>query len=234
LHGLRQGKPEAWQRLLLLYAPVVGRWALRARLQDADIDDVLQEVFQTAARNLAGFRRDQGSGSFVAWLSTITRSRIADHHRRHGRQPAAEGGSDFRHLLEQQPGPADSSSSCGLSVPERHLLMRWALDLARAEFETTTWQAFWHTVIDERDTTDVAGELGMTPGAVRTARSRVLHRVRVMFIEMAGTCPFSRDPEGSASRQGRGRKSCHAPPFSSQGKRRTLCLNNGPARGHHS
>jgi RNA polymerase sigma-70 factor (ECF subfamily) len=186
LHGLRDGKPEAWQRLLLLYAPVVGRWARRAGLQDADVGDVLQEVFQTAARNVAEFRRDQGSGSFVAWLATITRTRMADHHRRQGRQPAAEGGSDFRHLLEQQPSPADSSSSSGLSVPERHLLMRRALDLVRAEFEPTTWQAFWRTVINERDTADVADELSMTPGAVRTARSRVLRRVREVFTEMAG------------------------------------------------
>jgi RNA polymerase sigma-70 factor (ECF subfamily) len=46
------------------------------------------------------------------------------------------------------------------------------------EFEERTWQAFWRTAVDGRSAADVGAELGMTPGAVRVAKSRVLHRLR--------------------------------------------------------
>jgi RNA polymerase sigma-70 factor (ECF subfamily) len=50
--------------------------------------------------------------------------------------------------------------------------------MVRGEFEERTWQAFWQTVIGGRAPRDVAADLGMSPGAVRVAKSRVLHRLR--------------------------------------------------------
>jgi RNA polymerase sigma-70 factor (ECF subfamily) len=50
--------------------------------------------------------------------------------------------------------------------------------LIRADFEEHTWQAFWAVAVDGRPGTDVAAELGMTPGAVYVAKSRVLRRLR--------------------------------------------------------
>ena len=94
LRSVRDGSPEGWRRIVGLYAPVVARWCRRAGLQAADIDNVLQDVFLTVARLLATFRSDRGSGRFRAWLSTITRSRLSDHHRRAGREPPAVGGDD--------------------------------------------------------------------------------------------------------------------------------------------
>ncbi len=53
-----------------------------------------------------------------------------------------------------------------------------ALDLARNEFEETTWKAFWMTTVEERDADTVGRELGLSRGAVYTAKSRVLNRLR--------------------------------------------------------
>src|SRR5262249_1662625 len=136
LLGLRRQAPEAWRRLLVLYAPVVARWARRAGLQPADVDDLLQDVFRTVAQNVSGFRRDRGSGSFHAWLATIARTRLCDRIRRQEREPPAVGGSDFQQRLAQQPAPADDSSSS--SVSERHTLLRRVLDLVRPEFAEKT------------------------------------------------------------------------------------------------
>ena len=60
---------------------------------------------------------------------------------------------------------------------ERDLFAR-ALDLIRGEFEERTWAAFWRTAVEGRAAKDVAAELTMSPGAVRVAKSRVLHRLR--------------------------------------------------------
>jgi RNA polymerase sigma-70 factor (ECF subfamily) len=57
------------------------------------------------------------------------------------------------------------------------------LAIVQPEFEQITWQAAWRTTIDGRSATEVGEELGMTPAAVRKAKSRVLQRLRV---EMEG------------------------------------------------
>jgi RNA polymerase sigma-70 factor (ECF subfamily) len=56
--------------------------------------------------------------------------------------------------------------------------------LMRSEFEERTWRAFWRVAIDDRPATEVAAELGMTPGAVYIAKSRVLKRLREEFGDL--------------------------------------------------
>jgi RNA polymerase sigma-70 factor (ECF subfamily) len=53
-----------------------------------------------------------------------------------------------------------------------------ALQLMQAEFQPTTWQACWETVVRGRSGADVARELGISVNAVYLARSRVLRRLR--------------------------------------------------------
>ena len=53
-----------------------------------------------------------------------------------------------------------------------------ALDLIKNEFEERTWRAFWLTAVGDRVPNEVALELGMSAGAVRVAKSRVLRRLR--------------------------------------------------------
>lgn len=48
----------------------------------------------------------------------------------------------------------------------------------KAEFTATTWQAFWQTAVEGRPVEAVAADLGKAPGAVYTARGRVMRRLR--------------------------------------------------------
>ena len=58
-------------------------------------------------------------------------------------------------------------------------MLRQALANVRPSFAEQTWKAFWMVVIDGRDTNDVAKDLSMRPGSVRTAKSRILKRLRL-------------------------------------------------------
>ena len=80
--------------------------------------------------------------------------------------------------LNQVPGPAlfDEESQAE-QVAEQGLIHR-ALELIRPEFTEHTWQAFWRTVVGEQPAGTVAQDLGMSPGAVRVAKCRVLQRLR--------------------------------------------------------
>jgi RNA polymerase sigma-70 factor (ECF subfamily) len=52
------------------------------------------------------------------------------------------------------------------------------LEVMRAEFEPSTWKACWECVVEGRSAADVGRELGLSPGAVRAAKFRVLCRLR--------------------------------------------------------
>ena len=167
----------AWERLVHLYAPLVWHWCRRWQLQDEDAADVFQEVFQSVALHIATFRKDKASDTFRGWLRAIARNKIHDHFRRLGREPGGVGGSDAQKRLAQFPATEPPDDDASERLAERSLFAR-ALDAIRGEFEDRTWQAFWRTAVDGVAAKEVAGELGMTAGAVRVAKSRVLHRLR--------------------------------------------------------
>jgi RNA polymerase sigma-70 factor, ECF subfamily len=54
----------------------------------------------------------------------------------------------------------------------------------RGKFEERTWQMFWPTFVDERSSVDLTAELGVTPAAVRKAKSRVLRRLKEEFADL--------------------------------------------------
>ena len=178
LERARAADAAAWERLVTLYAPLVAHWCRRWALPEQDLADVLQDVFQAVAASLGRFRKERAGDTFRGWLRTITHNKVRDHWRRLGREPGGIGGSDAQRRLAQLPvPPPPDEDSTAPQTEERGLFFR-ALEMIRGEFEERTWLAFWRTTVDDRAPRDVAAELSMTPGAVRVAKSRVLHRLR--------------------------------------------------------
>ena len=102
-----------------------------------------------------------------------------------GTAAAAAGGSDAHALMNEVPAPAGPGDEDD-PAEEVSALYRRALELVRAEFEERTWQAFWLTAIEGREAPAAAAELGMSPVAVRIAKSRVLARLRAEAEELIG------------------------------------------------
>ena len=177
LERVRAGDPAAWEQLISLYAPLVFHWCRKWELQDQDIADISQEVFLSVVGHIAAFRKERKGDTFRGWLRTILRNKVHDHFRRLGQQGQGVGGTDAQRRFAQLSLPQQNEEAHVAREEERALFHR-ALDLIRAEFEPRTWQAFWQTTIDGRAPKDVAADLGMSPGAVRVAKSRVLHRLR--------------------------------------------------------
>jgi RNA polymerase sigma-70 factor (ECF subfamily) len=73
--------PAPWQEVAGRLRPFVAR-----RVDAADVDDVLQDVFVRMQRGLGGLRDDE---RFTAWLFQIARSAIAEHGRARARHPLA-------------------------------------------------------------------------------------------------------------------------------------------------
>ena len=84
----------AWDRLSLLYAPLVFHWCRRRGLREADAADIVQDVFQAVATHLQPFRKQEPADTFRGWLRTITENKIHDHFRRTAHETDAVGGTE--------------------------------------------------------------------------------------------------------------------------------------------
>jgi RNA polymerase sigma factor (sigma-70 family) len=177
------GDEAAWHEFVGLYEPLVYRLARQRGLQDADAQDLCQEVFRTVAGAIG--RWDPALGSFRAWLLRIARNLLLNLLDRQKRHPRGSGDSDVQALLAEQPGP-DPETTALFDAEYRRRLFEWAAEAVRPEFTLKTWEAFWQTAVAGRRAKGVADELGMTVGAVYIARSRVLARLRAQVEQLDG------------------------------------------------
>lgn len=175
---LQDGSADAWGELVELYGPLIESWCRKAGLSAASRADIAQEVFLAVHRNIAGFDPKHPRATFRGWLWTITRNAVLQWRRR--REPEPPGGSSALARLAEVPDPWGGSLSDDppSSPDETASLLRRALDQIRPSVDPQTWTAFWNTAVLGRSAPDVAEELGLSPAAVRQAKSRTLRRLR--------------------------------------------------------
>ena len=169
------GHSHAWQRLVQLYGPLIYGWCRRLGRQPADAADATQDVLMSVARDLARFDPDGPGATFRGWLWTITRRRLADQARRVARQLEQPDGSLSKLAAEVLPDVGDPPTD---AADDRAAVASRAAAMLRDQFEPTTWNAFWATVVEKRQPAEVAESLGVTRWAVYKARARVLQRLR--------------------------------------------------------
>lgn len=164
----------AWTEFVRLYASVIYGFARQRGRQDADAADLMQEVLRAVARNIPSYEKSKGS--FRGWLYTITRNKLYNQLDSQKRHPRGSGDSDAQRRLDEQPGRENAEDTWDREY-ERKAFM-WAADRIRNEFQESTWKAFWLTAVDGLAAKDVGQQLGLSPGAVYVAKSRVLARLR--------------------------------------------------------
>ena len=170
--------PEAWQRFVDLYGPLVYEWCRVCGLQPNDAADVAQETFLAVVSKISGFRRERPGDSFRGWLWTVTRNKIRDHFRRLQSIPHGQGGTAAQRQLEQVPDLAANERQTAPIVADPGGLERRALEIVRAGVEDRTWEAFWRASVEGQSAKEVAEELGMSAQAVYDANYRIRRRVR--------------------------------------------------------
>jgi RNA polymerase sigma factor (sigma-70 family) len=171
----------AWGRFVDVYTPFIYGVFKRRGLQSADAADVAQDVMRTVASAISRFQYDPDRGSFRGWLFSVARARLNDHYRARQRQPQGSGETAVQELLDAQPGQSDERE---WEQSWRQHLLDWAAQRVQDQFEPATWKAFWATAVEGRPVGQVARELGLSPGAVYIARSRVMARLRKAVEEI--------------------------------------------------
>ncbi len=181
LDRVRANETSAWERLVSLYTPLLGRWCRQCGLQDADAANIRQEVFLAVAKHIGEYQR--AAGTFRHWLWVITRNKVIDFWRIEAGQ-AAPGGSAAMKDLEQIALPDPNETRSGSDDDERALLYRRATELIARDFEETTWKAFLMVVVEDHSPAEAAAALGISTNAVYLAKGRVLSRLRAEFADL--------------------------------------------------
>lgn len=189
LQAVRQLDQAACRRMVDLYSPLLHTWCQRAGVQAEDAADIVQDVFSNVFRKIGSFRREKAGDTFRGWLRVILRHKLADHFRQRREEARAQGGSTAHAQLQELPDPysliGDSeflvNESAEQQQKEVEQVMRRALELIQTEFAQNTWKAFLGMVVENRRQADVAADLGISVGAVRQAKYKVLKRLRSEF-----------------------------------------------------
>jgi RNA polymerase sigma-70 factor (ECF subfamily) len=186
LERLRDGKEAGgWSRLVDLYSPLIERWARRYGLQPHDVDDVVQDVLVELHRELPRFQYDRSQGLFRSWLRTVTVNRLRVFWRQKKPIPIGGGDSNIPNQLDELADPHSGVSKLWDQEHDAHVAQRCMKSIEQ-EFEPQTWQAFALVVIQGLKPDEAAARLGMTRGAVYTAKFRVLARLKQEAAGLVG------------------------------------------------
>ena len=162
---------------------MIYRLLRRHGLQDADARDVMQELLLAVSRSIDRWDPAKERGSFRGWLRRVARNLVINWLKQRGRRVVATGGSDLQSMLDMLPA-ADEPDTVEFDRELRRALFHRAAEQVRGEVHRATWQAFWETAVVGTSPADAATKLGMTVGAVRVAKCRVLARLRAAVTEL--------------------------------------------------
>lgn len=171
----RSGDEDAATELVRLYEPEIRR-AARLRLTDpemrriVDSVDIAQSVFGRFFRSVSdGATELQSPEQLLALLTTMTRNRIIDEHRK--RTALKRGGDNeagcatVTDLSDDTPGPRTTTIAKDLLTNARSRMSDAELVLADRRNAGESWE-------------DIARDLGESPDAIRKRLERALARVR--------------------------------------------------------
>jgi RNA polymerase sigma-70 factor (ECF subfamily) len=160
-----------WAELVGRYGPLIHGWCLRWRLQDADAQDVTQDVLLRLATRLRDFAYDPAAGSFRAWLKTLARHAMSDALQKRARPGAGSGDSGVADLLDSVAARDDLLRRLDAGFDQE--VLAEAGERVRRRVAAATWEAFRLTAVDGLSGAAAAERLGMKVATVFSHRRNV-------------------------------------------------------------
>ena len=174
---------EAWEQFVLAYRPVIYRMARRRGLQDADAQDVTQNILIRIAGAIGRYEQHPGA-KFRHWLRRVAKNAIFNAIAQRPKDVATGGSEAQDRLLED----AEISPQLEQEIQneyERELFLR-AAAVVRNDVHPETWQAFELTMIQGLTCEQAAESVGKSIGTVYASRSRIVKRMREQINRMEG------------------------------------------------
>jgi len=159
----------AWDEFVEQYGRHIYRWCRKWRLQDADAEDVTQEILLKLARKLRDFAYDPKS-SFRGWLKTVAHHAWRDFVDSRGRARAI-GDEHVWGLLQSVEAREDLVAK--LEEAFDYELLEAAKVQVQLRVAPHTWEAFRLVAIERLPVAQVAARVEMQVAMVYVAKSKV-------------------------------------------------------------
>ena len=173
---------DAWDQFAQIYRPVIVRIALARGMQHADAQDLSQQVLMAVASAIGHWEKRDESTRFRHWLSRVTKNAILNALMRRPKDQAV-GGSSVEEFLREAVDRDGATTALIETELRRELYLR-AAEMVKVEFRPDSWQAFEMSVAGDLAIEEVAAKLGKSIGAIYTARSRIMFRLREVISEL--------------------------------------------------
>lgn len=172
LHRLKQNPADqiSWAEFVQHYGPAIRGWLIHWGLQEADAQDVTQNVLLRLTAKLPQFEYDP-SRSFRAWLKTLTHHAWHDFVTESGYRNRGSGDASVPDQLQSVAAREDLAARIEAEFDKE--LLEAALVRARERVAATTWQAFKLSALDGMPPQKVADKLAVRVSQVYLARHRV-------------------------------------------------------------
>jgi RNA polymerase sigma-70 factor (ECF subfamily) len=169
---LRQDPSDqaAWEEFVERYGRHIYRWCRQWKLQDADAEDVTQDILVKLSRKLRDFAYDP-SRSFRGWLKTLAHHAWRDFVDNPRRARAAAGDAQVRELLQTLEAREDLAQK--LAEAFDHDLLEAAKVRVRLRVAPHTWEAFRLVALEGLPAAEVAATVRMQVAMVYVAKSKV-------------------------------------------------------------
>src|SRR5437763_10876499 len=160
----------AWAEFVDHYGAKVYAWCRKWNLQEADAQDVTQNVLLKLARKMGEFTYDP-SRSFRAWLKTLTHHAWSDFLESRARPGLGSGDSHAADILHSVEAREDLVRQLDEEF-DRELLQE-AMLRVRLRVAPQTWQAFPLTALEGLPGAEAAERIPMQVAQVFVAKRRV-------------------------------------------------------------
>jgi RNA polymerase sigma-70 factor (ECF subfamily) len=180
---LKANETAAWAELFKRCVPVIYHWCRAWHLQEADAQDLTQNVLLKLARRIRTFQYDP-TKSFRAYLKTLARYAWCDLLSERDKPGAGGGGSVHLRQIESEAARDDLARR--LEDGYEQELLRKAMETVQARVQPRTWEAFRLTALEGLSGEETARRLGMSVAGVFKARSRVQRRLREEVADPEG------------------------------------------------
>jgi RNA polymerase sigma-70 factor (ECF subfamily) len=159
------GEQGAWEELIKVHTKRVYGICYRFTSRDNEAQDLTQDVFLRVFKSLGSFRA--GEGSFVVWLTRLTRNLLVDHYRRSKYDRVTDAIEDRLATLEER--TAQGARTDGL------LAGREAGELLQAGLQKLSPELREAVILrdlQELEYREIAQILGVPEGTVKSRLNR--------------------------------------------------------------
>jgi RNA polymerase sigma-70 factor (ECF subfamily) len=172
LARLRQDPTDqaAWRVFVDQYGRRIYRWCRQWKLQDADAEDVTQDILMRLAQKIRTFTYEP-SRSFRGWLKTLAHHAWRNFVDSPRRAQAAAGGNQLWEVL----GTLEAREDLLRKLQEAfdHELLEAAKVRVCLRVAPHTWEAFRLVALEGRPAAEVAATVQMQVAMVYVAKSKV-------------------------------------------------------------